>query len=123
MDYLGHQISAQGVSVDPINIQVVLDWPKPTTVKGMCGFLGLDGYYQKFIRHFGNIAAPVTQLLAKESFHWTVVANQAFTQLKEALTSPPVLCLPKFSQQFVVECDANGIGLGAILSQNSRPMA
>jgi hypothetical protein len=60
VDYFGHQISEQGVSVDPIKIQVVLDWPKPTTVKGMCGFLDLAGYYRKFIYHFGNIAAPLT---------------------------------------------------------------
>jgi len=94
----------------------VLDWLKPTIVKGMCGFLGLAGYYRKFIRHFGSIAAPLTQLLAEDSFHWTEAAEQAFKQLKEALTTPPVLCLPDFSQQFVVECDASGIGLGAILS-------
>ena len=123
VDYLGHQISEQGVSVDPIKIQAVLDWPKPTTVKGMRGFLGLAGYYRKFIRHFGSIAAPLTQLLAKDSFHWSEAAKQAFIKLKEALTTPPVLCLPDFSQQFVVECDASGIGLGAILSQNSRPVA
>jgi hypothetical protein len=60
LHYFGHQISEQGVSVDPIKIQVVLDWPKPTTVKGMCGFLDLAGYYRKFIYHFGNIAAPLT---------------------------------------------------------------
>jgi len=69
VDYLGHQISAQGVSVDPKKIQTVLDWPKPTTVKGMRGFLGLAGYYRKFICHFGGISAPLTQLLQKDGFH------------------------------------------------------
>jgi hypothetical protein len=123
VDYLGHQISAQGVSVDPKKIQAVLDWPKPTTVKGMRGFLGLAGYYRKFIRHFGGISAPLTQLLHKDSFHWTAAAEQAFKQLKEALTTPPVLRLPDFTQQFVVECDASGIGLGAILTQNNQPVA
>jgi hypothetical protein len=123
VDYLGHQISKQGVSVDPIKIQAVLDWPNPTTVKGMRGFLDLAGYYRKFIRHFGSIAAPLTQLLAKDSFHWSEAAEQAFIKLKEALTTPPVLYLPDFSQQFVVECDANGIDFGAILSQNSHLVA
>jgi len=74
VDYPRHQIFEQGVSVDPMKIQTVLDWPKPTTVKGMCGFLGLAGYYQKFIRHFGGIEAPLTQLLNKDGFHWTEAA-------------------------------------------------
>jgi len=60
----------------------MLDWPKPITIKGMCGFLGLAGYYRKFIRHFASIAAPLTQLLAKDSFYWTEAAEQAFKQLK-----------------------------------------
>jgi len=98
VDYLGHQISEQGVSVDLIKIQAVLDWLKPTIVKGMCGFLGLARYYRKFIRYFGSIAAPLTQLLAKDNFHWSEAAEQAFIKLKEALTTPPVLCLPDFSQ-------------------------
>jgi len=121
--YLGHQISAQGVSIDPNKIQaVVLDWPKPTTVKGMRGFLRLARYYHKFIRHFGGISAPLTQLLHKDGFHWTTVAEQAFKQLKEALTTTPILRLPDFTQKFVMECDASGIGLGAILTQNNQPV-
>jgi hypothetical protein len=89
----------------------------------MCGFLDLAGYYRKFICHFGSIAAPLTQLLAKDNFHWSEATEQAFTKLKEVLTTPQVLSLPDFSQQFLVECDASGIDLGAILSQNSRLVA
>jgi len=74
VDYPRHQIFEQGVLVDPMKIQTVLDWPKPTIVKGMCGFLGLAGYYQKFICHFGGIPAPLTQLLNKYGFHWTKAA-------------------------------------------------
>jgi hypothetical protein len=92
VDYLGHPISAHGVSVDPKKIQAVLDWPKPTTVKGMCGFLGLAGYYRKFIRHFGGISAPLTQLLHKDGFHWTTAAEHAFKQLKEALMCHQNIC-------------------------------
>ncbi|XP_034693910.1 uncharacterized protein LOC117920466 [Vitis riparia] len=123
VDYLGHIISEQGVSVDPAKIQAVIEWPTPTTAKGVRGFLGLAGYYQKFIRHFGNIAAPLTRLLSKDGFQWNEAAEMAFTQLKEALTSPPILRLPDFTQRFVIECDASEIGLGAILTQENRPVA
>jgi hypothetical protein len=87
------------------------------------GFLGLAGYYRKFIRHFGGIAAPLNRLLGKDGFQWNNAAEKAFQQLKEALTSPLVLRLPDFTQQFVIECDASGIGLGAILLQQNQPIA
>ncbi|XP_052299962.1 uncharacterized protein LOC127903656 [Citrus sinensis] len=123
VEYLGHIISEKGVAVDPVKIQTVIDWPTPTTTKGVRGFLGLAGYYRKFIRNFGCIAAPLTRLLTKEGFHWNKDAVAAFDQLKTALTSPHVLRLPDFSQRFVIECDASGIGIGAILSQQNRPVA
>jgi hypothetical protein len=123
VDYLGHVISNQGVSVDPTKIQAVVEWPTPTTAKGVRGFLGLAGYYRKFIRHFGGIAAPLTRLLTKDGFQWSAEADLAFQRLKEALTQSPVLRMPDFSQRFMVECDASGIGIGAILSQQNQPMA
>ena len=123
VSYLGHIISEQGVSVDPAKIQAVIEWPPPITTKGVCGFLGLAGYYQKFIHHFGCIATPLTRLLSKDGFQWNEAAKMAFQQLKEALTSPPILRLPDFTQRFVIECDASGIRLGAILLQQNQPMA
>jgi len=123
VDYLGHIISEQGVSVDPTKIQTVIEWPTPTTTKGVRRFLGLVGYYRKFIRHFGSIAAPLTRLLTNEGFHWNEEADMAFSKLKTTLTSSLVLRLPDFSQGFVVECDASGIRLGAILSQQDQPVA
>ena len=120
---MGHLISLAGVAVDPKKIQTVLDWPIPSSTKAVRGFLGLAGYYRKFIRDFEGIAAPLTRLLTKESFHWTSEAESAFTQLKHALTSPHVLRLQDFSQPFVVECDACGVGIGAISSQNDKPVA
>lgn len=123
VDYLGHQISEQGVAVDPAKIQAVIDWPTPTTTKGIRGFLGLAGYYRKFIRHFGHIAAPLTKLLSKEGFNWNEAADTAFQELKQRLTSSPVLSLPDFTQRFVLECDASGKGIGAVLTQNNLPIA
>jgi hypothetical protein len=120
---LGHIISEQGVSVDPTKIQAVIEWPPPTTAKGVRGFLGLAGYYRKFIRHFGCIAAPLHRLLSKDGFQWNDAAEKAFQQLKEALTSPPILRLPGFTQQFIIECNASGIGLVAILLQHNQPIA
>ena len=91
VDCLGHIISEKGVSVDPAKIQAINDWPKPTTSKGVQGFLGLDGYYRKFIKGFGSIAAPLNRLLTKDGFTWSQEAADAFSQLKETLSSPPVL--------------------------------
>ncbi|XP_061968341.1 uncharacterized protein LOC133691764 [Populus nigra] len=84
VDYMGHVISNQGVSVDPTKIQAVVEWPTPTTAKGVRGFLGLAGYYRKFIRHFGGIAAPLTRLLTKDGFQWSAETDLAFQRLKEA---------------------------------------
>ena len=121
--YLGHIITASGVSVDPDKVQTVVAWPTPSTARGVRGFLGLAGYYRKFIRNFGSMAAPLTILLTKEKFCWNSEAAAAFQQLKTALTTPPTLCLPDFSQQFVIECDASGVGIGAVLTQHNQPVA
>lgn len=85
--------------------------------------MGLAGYYRKFIRHFASIAAPLNQLLTKDGFQWHEAAEEAFQRLKQALTTTPVLNLPDFIQCFEIECDACGIGIGAMLTQNNRPIA
>ena len=121
--YLGHIITASGVSVDPDKVQAVVAWPTPSTARGVRGFLGLAGYYRKFIRNFGSMAAPLTILLTKEKFCWNSEAAAAFQQLKTTLTTPPTLCLPDFSQRFVIECDASGVGIGAVLTQHNQPVA
>ncbi|XP_028088687.1 uncharacterized protein LOC114289216 [Camellia sinensis] len=118
--YLGHLISLAGVAVDPEKIKSVREWPIPTSARGIRGFIGLAGYYRKFISDFGGIAAPLTRLLSKEGFQWTSEATASFSQLKEALTTPPILRLPDFSQTFVIECDACGVGIGAILTQQGQ---
>lgn len=89
----------------------------------MQAFLGLAGYYRLFIRNYGTIAAPLTRLLRKDGFSWSVEAEAAFRALQRALTTAPVLQLPAFDKPFIVECDASGSGFGAVLHQGGGPVA
>lgn len=104
-------------------MQCIIDWPKPTSIKALRGFLDLAGYYLRFLHHFGIIAKPLTDMLKFGNFLWTPTSERAFDKLKHALTSSPVLALPDFSQPFTVETDAGGVGIGAVLSQNKHPVA
>jgi hypothetical protein len=113
---LGHVISPEGVVVDSEKIEAMKEWPKPETPKAMSGFLGLTGYY-RFIQDYGKIAAPLNRILKKNNFGWTTTAKVAFENFKEAMKKAPVLALPDFSIEFVVECDACGVGIGAVLHQ------
>lgn len=123
VEYLGHIVSRKGVEVDPKKIRSIKQCPVPTNVREVRGFLGLTGYYRRFIQHYGSIAAPLTQLLKLGAFKWNDKAQLAFTRLQEAMMTFPMLALPDFSVPFEVEKDASGYGAGAILMQNNRPIA
>ncbi|WVZ84215.1 LOW QUALITY PROTEIN: hypothetical protein U9M48_031269 [Paspalum notatum var. saurae] len=112
--YLGHVISAQGITMDSNKVKAVLSWPVPKTVRAVRGFLGLASYYRRFIKDFGTIAAPLTRLLRKEGFRWTPEADGALRALRNAITTAP---------PFIVECDASGSGFGAVLHQGSGAVA
>lgn len=121
--FLGHQISHEGVSVDNEKVAAVMNWPQPKSVKELRGFLGLTGYYRRFVQNYGIIARPLTDLTKKDAFQWNPQAEAAFQQLKKILTTVPVLRLPNFALPFIIECDASSAGVGAILLQNEHPVA
>lgn len=92
-------------------------------LRAVRSFLGHTGYYRKFIKNYGTIAAPLTALLKREAFRWSLEADAAFAALKAALSSAPVLQLPDFARTFTVECDASGSGIGAVLHQGAGALA
>ena len=102
--------------MDSSKIAAIREWPTPTTVTQIRSFLGLAGFYRRFVRDFSSIAAPLHELTKKDvSFAWTDSQEVAFNTLKDKLTQAPLLQLPDFNKVFELECDASGIGLGAIL--------
>ena len=137
--YLGHVVSSSGVSTDPGKTKAINNWPRPKSEKELRSFLGLAGYYRRFVKHFSKVAAPLHALLSKEGCQkgrkrhrptiqqqqafmelWSPECSLAFQELKRRLTSPPVLGYPDFTRPLIVETDASLDGLGAVLSQDQE---
>nr|CAE02081.2 OSJNBa0074B10.9 [Oryza sativa Japonica Group] len=122
--FLGHVISSRGVAVDPSNVKSVLSWKQPKTVSEIRSFLGLAGYYRRFIENFSKIARPMTRLLQKEvKYKWSESCEQSFQELKKRLVTVPVLILPDSRKGFQVYCDASRLGLGCVLMQEGKVVA
>jgi hypothetical protein len=118
--FLGHTISGDGISVDPSKVQEVMDWKLPTSVHQIRSFLGLAGYYRRFIPNFSRIAKPMTELLKKAvKFSWDQKCEDAFHTLRDHLTTAPVLAQPDVSKPFDIYYDASGTGLGCVLMQDN----
>ena len=116
--FLGHIVNEDGVKTDPSKINAVNEWPQPTTVKDVQAFLGLCGYYRKFIKGFAQIAQPLYQLFKKDvSFIWSEDCQKAFDLLKRTMTEAPILSYPRTEGQFVLDTDASNYALGVVLSQ------
>lgn len=123
ISYLGHIISQQGVATDPSKIEKILGWPTPQDVTQLRKFLGMTGYYRRFIKNYGLICRPMHDMLKKGSFQWGPEQTAAFNTLKEKMCSSPVFAMPDFDKEFVIEADACGSGIGAVLMQSGRPIA
>jgi hypothetical protein len=122
--FLGHVISKGGISVDPSKVQDVLSWKAPTSVSDIRSFLGLAGYYWRFIERFSKISKPMTELLEKDKqFEWTLACEASLQELKKRLMTAPVLVMLDMEKPFSIYCDASGQGLGCVLMQDGRVVA
>ncbi|GJT29290.1 putative reverse transcriptase domain-containing protein [Tanacetum coccineum] len=124
VQFLCHVIDSEGIHVDLAKIESIKDWASPKTPTEIHQFLGLAGYYRRFIKGFSKIAKPMTKLTQKNvKFDWSEKAEVVFQLLKQKLCSAPILALPKGSENFVVYCDASRKGLGAVLMQREKVIA
>ena len=113
-------MSEDGIGTDPNKIKTVTTWPEPTCSRDVRAFLGLAGYYRRFVKDFALMASPLNQLLKRGVFSWTEESQKAFEDLKTALTTPPVLAMPTDNDEFILDTDASDYAIGAVLSQRQN---
>ena len=123
LEYLAHIVTALGVKPVPEKVQAIQTWPNPRSPRALRGFLGLAGFYRRFIKGYAILASPLTKLLSQGQFQWLPEVTEAFQKLKDAITEALVLALPDFKAPFVVETDTSNTGMGAVLSQGGHPIA
>ncbi|GJS08197.1 putative nucleotidyltransferase, ribonuclease H [Tanacetum coccineum] len=122
--FLGHIVSAEGITMDPAKVEAITKWPRPTSVTEVRSFLGLAGYYRRFVEGFSRLALPLTKLMRKgEKFVWNEEREKSFEELKQRLVSSPILTLPSGTGGFQIYSDASKKGLGCVLMQHGKVIA
>jgi len=121
INYLGYVIVSGGICTDPAKISCIINWPSPKNLKQVRGFLGVCGWYRRFIHNFADLTCPITDVLSKKvKFCWPAEAQVPMDKLKSILTSAPVLTNPNFDKKCYLHCDASDFGIGAVLVQLSE---
>lgn len=120
---MGHLITPEGVVAYPDKIAAMKSWPQPTNLQQLRGFLGLTGYYRRFVKGYDTISKPLTDMLRKDSFVWSADVVQDFSLLKNATITAKILALPDFTKPFVLETDACSSGVGVVLMQEGKPIS
>jgi hypothetical protein len=119
--FLGHVVSRIEIEVDPQKIEAVKQWLRPTSTTEIRSFLGLAGYYRRFMENFSQISAPLTKITQKNvKFQWSEACEKSFLKLKERLTTTPIITVPSGSDGYTVYCDASRVGLGCVLMQHGK---
>ena len=123
IQFLGFIVSSKGIKADPIKVQAILDWEKPSNIHEVRSFHGLASFYRRFIQNFSTITAPISNCLKKGDFEWTSSAQEALDKIKELITQAPVLRLPDFSKIYEVAFDASNVGIGGVVIQEGHKIA